>query len=385
MPEEDPDVLLVALLLEALQEREDADVAALASVEQLPPVGRLELVPRLLRVGAEAPGEVQQDAAARLVARLGPRVDRAGGEAARGVGDDERLVVLEDRAEAVAPAAGAARVVEGEESGCDHGSRRVTGAAGGEPSESEPVPSRREWGMEHDRDPLALLKGGRDRFGEASGGRRLRHQAVDDDEQLAGGGEVEAGRQLVEMVRSAVRQHPDEAQGAEVLDHRIVREPRHRRQREGHLQAAAGNRGKHVVGRTLRGVPAHGRAAGPAVAPADAGPEQAEVVVDFGGRADGGAAADGRVPLLDGDRRRDTLEVIHQRLGHPLEELLGVRRERLDVPPLPLGVQGVERQRALSRAGWAGNDDERPVRQLDGDALQVILPGVDDADHWGEA
>ena len=88
LPEEDPDVLLVALLLEALEEGEDADVAPLPAVEQLAAVGRLELVPRLVGIGAERPGEVEQDPAARLVARLGPGIDRAVGQALLRVGDD---------------------------------------------------------------------------------------------------------------------------------------------------------------------------------------------------------------------------------------------------------------------------------------------------------
>ena len=77
---------------------------------------------------------------------------------------------------------------------------------------------------------------------------------------------------------------------------------------------------------------------------------------------------------------RDALELVDQRLRHPLEELLGVGRERLDVPPLPFGVQGVEGERALPRARRAGDDGQRPVGDLDGDSLQVVLPGVDDAD-----
>ena len=37
-------------------------------------------------------------------------------------------------------------------------------------------------------------------------------------------------------------------------------------------------------------------------------------------------------------------------LGHLAEELPGVAGKALDVPPLPLGIQRVERQRALARA-----------------------------------
>ena len=130
LPEEDPDVLLVPLLLQILQEREDPDVASLAAVEQLPPVGGLELVPRRLSDRRRAPGVLEQHLPARLVAGLGPRVDGAVGQAALGIGHDERLVVLQHGAEAVAGGAGAARVVEGEEGGGDGRGRGVAGAAG---------------------------------------------------------------------------------------------------------------------------------------------------------------------------------------------------------------------------------------------------------------
>ena len=59
--------------------------------------------------------ELGERAALVVVARLRPRIDRAVAQRALGVGDDERFVVLEHRAEAVALLAGAARRVEREE------------------------------------------------------------------------------------------------------------------------------------------------------------------------------------------------------------------------------------------------------------------------------
>ena len=104
------------------------------------------------------------------------------------------------------------------------------------------------------------------------------------------------------------------------------------------------------------------------------------MVVDLRGRPDGRAAGNDWVPLLDGHRRREALEAVHQGLGHPLEELLGVGRQRLDVPALAFGVDGVECQGALAGAGGTGHDRERAVREVYGDALQVVLASVDDAD-----
>ena len=163
LPEEHPDVLLVPLLLEVLQEGEDPDVAALAAVEQLAAVGRLQLAPRLAAIGAETARELEQDPPAALVARLGPGVDRPLGEAALRVGDDQRLVVLQHRAEAVAGGAGAPRVVEGEERRGDHGGRRVAAAARGPAGEPEPSAV-----VERQRDALALLEGDGDRLARSA-------------------------------------------------------------------------------------------------------------------------------------------------------------------------------------------------------------------------
>ena len=97
-----------------------------------------------------------------------------------------------------------------------------------------------------------------------------------------------------------------------------------------------------------------------AVRDADVGEEQAQVVVDLGDRADGRARVRGGGLLLDGDRRREAVDEIDVRLLHLLEELAGVGRQRLDVAPLPLGVDRVEGERRLPRPGQAG-DDHQPV------------------------
>ena len=137
---------------------------------------------------------------------------------------------------------------------------------------------------------------------------------------------------------------------------------------------------RRLVGRRLRRVPPHRRAARPAAAPADSGPEQPQVVVDLGRGADGRPARDGRDCAARSRPTGRCPRAGPPRLRHPLEELLGVGRERLDVAPLPLGVERVEGERALARAGRAGDHGERAVGQLDGDALQIVLTGVDDAD-----
>ena len=60
--------------------------------------------------------------------------------------------------------------------------------------------------------------------------------------------------------------------------------------------------------------------------------------------------------LLDGDGRRQAADDVVVRLLHLPEELAGVGGEALDVAALPLGVEGVEGQRALAA------DPETPVK-----------------------
>ena len=121
-------------------------------------------------------------------------------------------------------------------------------------------------------------------------------------------------------------------------------------------------------------------AAVPAVHDADARPEQAQVVVDLGDRADRRARVVRRRLLLDRDRRRQPLDRVDVGLAHLLEELARVGRQRLDVAALPLGVDRVEGERRLPRARQPGDDDQLVARDLDVDVLEVVLARALDDD-----
>ena len=110
-----------------------------------------------------------------------------------------------------------------------------------------------------------------------------------------------------------------------------------------------------------------------AVRLADARPQQAQVVVDLGDRADRRArVARGRL-LVDRDRRREALDRVDVGLVHLAEELARVGRQRLDVAALALGVDRVEREARLARAGQPGDHDQRVPRQRQRDVLEVVL------------
>ena len=115
-----------------------------------------------------------------------------------------------------------------------------------------------------------------------------------------------------------------------------------------------------------------------------AGEEQAQVVVDLGDGADGRARVAAGALLVDRDGGREALDLVDVGLLHLAEELARVGRERLDVAALSLGVDRVEGERRLARAGEAGDDDQLVARDLDVDVLEVVLARAahDDLVNW---
>src|SRR5262249_55943904 len=90
----------------------------------------------------------------------------------------------------------------------------------------------------------------------------------------------------------------------------------------------------------------------------DAREEQTEIVVDFGGRPDCRAWVPGSRFLFDRDRRADSLDQVDVGLVHPVQELAGVRGKALNEPPLPLGINRIERKAGLAGTADAREDDE---------------------------
>ena len=108
--------------------------------------------------------------------------------------------------------------------------------------------------------------------------------------------------------------------------------------------------------------------------------QELQVVVQLRHRADGRARRAHGVGLVDRDRRRNALDAIDLRLVHAVEELPRVRREGLDVAPLPFGIQRVEHERGLARARHAGDDDQLVQRHIEVEVLQIVLARAADAD-----
>ena len=180
-------------------------------------------------------------------------------------------------------------------------------------------------------------------------------------------------RRLGQVVLLAVDADADEALLAGRLEDAVALGLAVLDQRPQHEQPRALGQRQHLVDDLLHRLALDLAAAGRAVRVADAREEQPQVVVDLGDRADGGARVPRGALLVDGDGRRQAVDLVDVRLLHLAQELARVRAQALDVAPLALGVDRVEREAALAAAGQAGDDDEPVARERDVDVLEVVL------------
>ncbi len=107
---------------------------------------------------------------------------------------------------------------------------------------------------------------------------------------------------------------------------------------------------------------------------------QLQVVVQLGHRAHGGARVAHRVGLVDGNRWRHPLDLVHGGLVHAIEKLARVGAEGFHITPLPLGIQRVEHQRRLARTAGAGDHRQLPGADVHIQILQIVLARAVDAD-----
>ncbi|MEY9789773.1 hypothetical protein ABIE77_004332 [Sinorhizobium fredii] len=106
---------------------------------------------------------------------------------------------------------------------------------------------------------------------------------------------------------------------------------------------------------------------------ADACEKQAQIIVDFGDRADRRARVARRRLLFDRDRRRQPVDLVDIRLLHHLQELPGIGRQAFDIAALTFRIDGVEGERGLAGAREAGHHDQLVARQVEVNALEVML------------
>ncbi len=327
-----------------------------------------EIDPEGLAQGAER-------LAHQLPVPLGPWRDRAALEREGFVGDQPRRIEVVHRAEPLALRARAVRRVERERAWRHLGHAHAAIGAR-QPPREQPVAA--VVGVDDD-DVVGELEGDFDRFGEPALDPGLEDQAVDHhvDRVIAPPIQLDV---FVERPRLSVDPQLGEAaraQRRELLLELPFAATNDRRQ---DVDALVVRRQQDHVDDPLERLRCDLAAAEMAMRHADVGEQQPQVVVDFRHRADGRAGVRSGGLLLDGNCRRQAVDQIDIRLLHLLEELPGIRRQRLDVAALPFRVDGVEGERGLARAGQPGQDDELIARKVDVDVLEVVDASAADRD-----
>ena len=120
------------------------------------------------------------------------------------------------------------------------------------------------------------------------------------------------------------------------------------------------------------------RAAGDALAGAravrfgDGGEQQVQVAGDVGHGSDCRTRIAAGSLLFDRDHRRETVHEVDVGLGHLRDKALGVGGERLHVPALPFGVDGVEGEARFARTRETGDYDQPVARQFERYVFEVV-------------
>ena len=146
------------------------------------------------------------------------------------------------------------------------------------------------------------------------------------------------------------------------------------------LNAGALRQGQHLVDDLVDGLLADLFAALGTVGRAHSGPQQTEVVVDLRHRAHSGARVLAGGLLVDGDGRREAVDIVHVRLVHLSQEHPGIGGQGLHIPPLPLGVDGIEGQGGLAGPAESRQHHQLVPRDGDVDVFQVVGSGAFDDD-----
>ena len=103
--------------------------------------------------------------------------------------------------------------------------------------------------------------------------------------------------------------------------------------------------------------------------------QEAEIIIDLRHRSHSRSRISIRRFLVDGNRRRKSFDLIHIRLLHLSEELSCIRRQRLHISSLSLGINGIKGKTGLSGSGKSGQNHQLVSRNGDIDVLQIMLPG----------
>ena len=340
-----------------------------------------QLVPRRVQVEAARVGhplQQPQEVVALLPAR--PRRDRALRQRQTPVRDDQLGINLPARPQAGADRAGAGRRVERKRPRLDLvDSQRMAVRARQHLRETRlaaGIAVRKVDEIQHHK---AVREAQRrlDRVGHPLPARWPGRQPVDNHLDSVPLLPPQLGR-LAQRVHSAVDPDPRETLGLQVGEQLGVLAPALPRDRREYVKPGALRQVQDAVDDLLRRLLRDRLAADRAVRLADARPEQAQVIVDLGDRADRRPRVPRRRLLVDRDCRRQALDGVDIGLVQLAEKLPCVGRQRFDITALPFGKDRVERQARLPRPGQPGKRDQGVAGQVEIDAPEIVLAGATD-------
>src|SRR5882724_5730480 len=96
------------------------------------------------------------------------------------------------------------------------------------------------------------------------------------------------------------------------------------------------------------------------------------MIASFSGGAHRRAAGPAGILVRDRDGWRNAVDPLGHWLFEPLQKLPRIGGEAIDVPPLPLRIEGVQRQARLSATAQAAQDDQLAMRDIEIDLFQVV-------------
>ena len=226
--------------------------------------------------------------------------------------------------------------------------------------------------VKHNNGAVAEMEGQLQRVGEALADVGPHHKAVDDylDAVLL---VLFKSYLLGELVKVAVRPHTDVAALFGVLQHLLMLALFSPDDGSQYVKAAALVKGQYLIHYLIHGLLLYLPSALGAVGHAHPGEEQTEVVVYLRHGAHGGAGIFVGGLLVDADGGAETLDVFNVGLFHLAQKHTGVGGEGLHVPPLSLGVNGVEGQRGLAAAADAGEHHQLVPGDFQIDIFKIVL------------
>ena len=387
---------LVFFALEIIEEAFDAvEFARGIAFEQQLALVRRQMPPRDVRRNVLRARELLRFLHQPAIARLGPRLDRAVVERFARIGHDEIEIEIDRVAESLAARACAPRIVERKKPRLR---LLINGAvifAFEAIVEDEPLARGARACIRRKLEngfavpfPIANF----DRIDEPSSRLRVDGESIDHDPDRLRKIDVEQRLRRRKLMQAPILVNAIEAALLNIdqrVAHRLLRRRRQlflqqplsgrrRRLRRSHAQLVhdikSPPRGERQNFRRnfIRIVASDQRAALDAVRLAATSKEQPQVIVDFGSSRDCRTRIPRRILLPNRHRRRDARDVIDVRLLHALQKLPRIRRQRLDVAPLPFRIHRVERQRRLPRSADAGHHRDGVVRDLDADVFQIV-------------